>query len=377
VQPDQVSVNVVPYSTQVNAGAALLGQFTHTAEHSYSHCLDFEGTDFDSMTMTPAGSASPKTYQLAGHFDPWSGYWGGTFAEMASNGYTPSWVCRTEPDFEIRPWSNNITDIHTQINNFTARGNTSIDVAVKWGAALLDPSTRDVFTALRGTVVSTDFPVGRPYDHDPNDDVLKFIVVMTDGINTTQYMLRDTYRSGLSGVLRDPDSGRYSWPDEEVDDQDGDGNWNEDFWLAKNYNVSGGRYWDNTAYDSGTTGNLIALTWPELFNEMSLSHRAYSHFYQRYYNANHYHDNYWRGNNSPRTGVNAGTKDTRLNNICTQAKNNDVIVFSVGFEVTDASAVVMQNCASSANHFYRVDGTEIEFAFTSIANQINQLKLTQ
>ena len=67
----------------------------------------------------------------------------------------------------------------------------------------------------------------------------------------------------------------------------------------------------------------------------------------------------------------------RLNSVCSAAKNQEVIVFSIGFEVTDYSAGVMQNCASSANHFYRVEGLEIEYAFESIANQINQLKLTQ
>ncbi|MEO1399313.1 MAG: hypothetical protein AAFU56_10680, partial [Pseudomonadota bacterium] len=128
--------------------------------------------------------------------------------------------------------------------------------------------------------------------------------------------------------------------------------------------------------DSGAN-NAFELTWPQLWAEMSMSHRAYSHFYQRYYNADHYYDNYYRGSTAPREAVNAAQKDTRLNNICSAAKANGVIIFTIGFEVTDASAIVMQNCASTANHFYRVEGLEIEYAFESIANQINQLKLTQ
>ena len=371
VEPGQVSINVVPYSTQVNAGATLLNQFSHTADHNYSHCVDFDGSDFNSTTMSPT-----TTLQQAGHFDPWSGYWRGTFAKMAADGYTPSWVCRTESDFEIQPWALSETAIHNQIDAFTARGNTSIDVAVKWGAALLDPSTRPVFTSLRtaGTV-SSDFVGDRPYNYN-NDSVLKFIVVMTDGINTTQYMLDDDYRSGPSGVFKDPDTGRYSMEDEEWQDTDGDSDWNEEWWYARNYGFSHGRYWIDNAYDSGTS-NAFELTWPQLWAEMSMSHRAYSHFYQQYYDADDYYDNFYRGSDAPRERVTAGNKDTRLDNICSAAKDNGVIVFSIGFEVTDASALVMQSCASSANHFYRVEGLEIEYAFESIANQINQLKLTQ
>lgn len=372
VEPGQVSINVVPYSTQVNAGATLLNQFTHTGDHNYSHCIDFDQNDFTTTTLNPG-----TMLQQAGHFDPWSGYWRGTFETMAANGDSPAWVCRTESDFEITPWASSEGAIHSQIDGFTAEGNTSIDVAVKWGSALLDPSTRTVFTNLRDTVgtVSSDFVGDRPYEYN-NPSALKFMVVMTDGINTTQYKLDDDYRTGPSGVYKDPDTGRYSFEDEEWQDTDGDNDWREDFWYARNYGSNAGRYWIDDVYDSGPD-NAFELTWPQLWAEMSMSHRAYSHFYQQYYDADDYYDNYYSGNDAPREGVNAGQKDIRLNNVCTAAKNNGVIIFTIGFEVTDASAVVMQNCASTANHFYRVEGLEIEYAFESIANQINQLKLTQ
>ena len=40
-------------------------------------------------------------------------------------------------------------------------------------------------------------------------------------------------------------------------------------------------------------------------------------------------------------------------------------------------ADIMEACASSDQHFYRVNGQDIQYAFASIKNQINQLKLTQ
>jgi len=45
--------------------------------------------------------------------------------------------------------------------------------------------------------------------------------------------------------------------------------------------------------------------------------------------------------------------------------------------VTDYSAGVMQKCATTPSHFFRVNGLSIKDAFTSIANDISKLRLTQ
>ena len=69
--------------------------------------------------------------------------------------------------------------------------------------------------------------------------------------------------------------------------------------------------------------------------------------------------------------------DQLLNNVCSAAKANNIVIWSIGFEVTDHSANVMRNCASSPSHYFGVEGVEIKEAFTVIARQINQLRLTQ
>ena len=63
--------------------------------------------------------------------------------------------------------------------------------------------------------------------------------------------------------------------------------------------------------------------------------------------------------------------------ICTAAKDNGILIWSIGFEVTDHGAGVMENCASSPSHFFRVEGVEIADAFSTIAHTLNQLRLTQ
>ncbi|KKL91387.1 hypothetical protein LCGC14_1895180, partial [marine sediment metagenome] len=47
----RVSISIVPYSTKVNPGSALLGQYTVSQEHSYSHCVDFDADDFTHLRI--------------------------------------------------------------------------------------------------------------------------------------------------------------------------------------------------------------------------------------------------------------------------------------------------------------------------------------
>ncbi|MEO1557908.1 MAG: Tad domain-containing protein [Pseudomonadota bacterium] len=71
------------------------------------------------------------------------------------------------------------------------------------------------------------------------------------------------------------------------------------------------------------------------------------------------------------------TGDAHLAAICNAAKAQGIVVWSIGFEVTDHSATQMRNCASSPSHFFRVEGVELTEAFRAIARTINQLRLTQ
>ena len=352
----RVSMSLVPYSTQVSAGPDLLALMNTEHDHAYSHCVNFPASSFSSVAVDHTVALSQTA-----HFDPWRNY---------RYGQSPrTYVCRDESYFDILPWTNDVTALTNQIDAFEAGGNTSIDVAVKWGAAMLDPS---MSPQLSGLVASGDVPTTfapRPFAYD-REDTLKFIVVMTDGINTTQYYLEDAYKEGLSPIYRDTATGRLSSDDQEFQDRDNDSDWNEDYWYVN------GRYWIDDPYDSdgsGTNSEAVRLSWLDVWPEMSMSWRAYNLHYRQYYNANHYYDNLY----GPRNTVSASTKDSRLDQVCTAAKNNGVVVFAIGFEVTDASAAVMRSCASTPSHFYRVEGLDIEYAFASIANQINQLKLTQ
>lgn len=64
-----------------------------------------------------------------------------------------------------------------------------------------------------------------------------------------------------------------------------------------------------------------------------------------------------------------------LLHVCQAAKDNGVVVFTIGFYLTNTTD--MRNCASSASHFFDVRGTGISLAFEQIAMAIQKIKLTQ
>lgn len=76
---------------------------------------------------------------------------------------------------------------------------------------------------------------------------------------------------------------------------------------------------------------------------------------------------------SPSSALNPSASNS-LRTVCQIAKSKGVIIFTIGFYTNSAD---LTTCASSPNHFYEVRGAGISLAFQSIANSIQNLKLTQ
>ena len=382
---NRVSVSLVPYSTQVSAGPELMQRLTLKHEHDFSHCVNFTEEDFSTTAIQRVRPRvdedgnlvedadgnpvmEPVPLSQTASFDPWKGW-----NSSRTHAYP---VCRDAHYLDILPWSNSITDLNNQIDALTASGNTSIDVAMKWGTALLDPSMNQHLNSIRNDA-NSNFTIDsefapRPRSHD-YEDVLKFVVLMTDGINTTQYELRDEDKEGMSDMY-------WAYNDHWI--KVGSNYWNLDdqcwHWQNAGSTCNGSRRPDEDDQ----------LTKLEMWHQMSMAWRAYNGFYTRIspIRARNYYEQIGDiyGYEGPRQAIVAqsndpdeDTKDKRLARICKAAKDAGIVVFTIGFEVTDDSAEVMESCASSPQHFYRVNGQDIQYAFASITNKINQLKLTQ
>lgn len=298
---DLISVSVVPYTAQVNAGQDIFDLMHVQQTHNYSYCIDFTDLDFDNTTILAGYSSGSEPYEHMQHFD--ADYsWNGNRSENS----IPNPGCPKRSYEEITAFSQDKAALKAQINQFQPRANTAIHLGMKWGVGMLDPEWRDFNAVL--PEVDEAFR-SRPADYpDPDtpgsNETLKTIILMTDGENVS------TQR------------------------------------LVKDYVYARESHW---------------LHW--------------SKYPLNYYLQRHvpYRD-HWRWRYTKYTPSYA---DALLSNICDAAKEKHIVIWSIGFEVTDHGADVMRDCASSPSHFFRVEGIEITEAFETIARQINQLRLTQ
>lgn len=368
---NQVSVSIIPYNMQVNAGEEVLSRLNVSSEHSYSHCVDFNESDFNSV-----GLGSGQLRRTA-HFDPFyhtvdHPYYSG------DNDDTRLFMCPTSDASEIMLFSQDKEDLKDKIDDLTAGGNTSIDIGMKWGAYFLDRSSNSLISSLPSSTGVDSVFTDRP-SVDSDTDTLKIMVVMTDGINTTQYELDDDFKSGDSPVYLDSDG-----------TIDGSNDWitmrnfeattsSETYFITRTYNRDANnngffdRFFDNDRFSNHND----RLTWPELWNIMGVKYYAFYQLYRQKWDGNRYYDLI----DDALIEISGPQKDTRFLNICSAARNKEMVIYTIGFEVTNDSAEVMNKCAGgtedelSAN-FFRVTGNGISDAFNSIAKTIQQLKLT-
>ncbi|MEO0938934.1 MAG: Tad domain-containing protein [Pseudomonadota bacterium] len=208
------SINLIPYAGQTNPGAfmfnrmggvrypaapmneadgGILEAFNNTVLHpatpagtgsvaggryvypNNSSCIEIAPNDFTYSGLPNTGSPD----QVA-HFMNWS-----------IAGAVMDWGWCPEDDTAIQYASNNITHLETFIDNMRMHDGTGTHYAIKYGLALLDPSSRDDFDAMANAGLVPDAFRGRPADWG-DERAEKFIVLMTDGQITEQVRPRDT-----------------------------------------------------------------------------------------------------------------------------------------------------------------------------------------
>lgn len=338
-EEQQVSISVIPYHSQVNAGSTLASVFTLSDEHDESNCTRFDPSDYNNTAIDP-----DEAIERIAHFDY-------RYRNSYRTFRTPH--CTTSDYAAILPWSNDAEDLHALVNSLNANGNTAIDLGMRWAVGLLDPAAQPALSALiEDGVVHEEFE-GRPYSYE-EDQVLKIIILMTDGENTSQHDIAQPYKRGPSTVYRDPDSGRTSA-------------------YLPNFDLY---YWHhNGSYQNHPYGGADAepIPWPELWATYSARMLAGEYFYYAgdwdyYYDLRYDAVERYAGSNAA---------DTNLRNICDAANNAGIIVFTIAFEAPSRGENVMQYCATTPAHFYDAEGIEISEAFASIAASINQLRLIQ
>ena len=351
-EPGRTSISLVPYSTQVNAGAELLGAFNLRDAHDYSHCVDFDAASYGATSIDLS-----TPLQQAAHLDPrtdpersWWWWYGRGSVGFWKFHYETNSVCPDDEDREILPLSGDTEMLKRRIDALSTHNLTSTEIGVKWGSALLDPSLRPVISELaRAGTVDPDFAT-RPLDHD-HENSLKVMVVMSDGANTSHEQVNPGLYGGASDFWIDPDSGILSV-----------GNREDGFYLPR---------WE--VYQSEPIGgdNALRMDRRDVWGQTSAVSRERLRREARSVGVNLEQD--W----APYTRFGTSTKDSRMAQACRAARETGIVVYAIGFMVNDRTAGVLRDCASSPGHFFRVEGLEISDAFTAIARQVRQVRLVE
>ncbi len=375
----KMSISIVPYSTQVSMPAAFLDEMRVSDEHSYSNCINFDGSDFNTTGLNLS-----REYERTMHFSVWNYY---DYRDEDEHVRQPT--CASDADNPERTallMSDNVAQLQSYIDAFVDSENTSIDLGMKWGTALLDPSVQPIIATLANDA-NPNQSIEARYANRPvsyqDTETLKVIVMMTDGQNTAQYYIKDDYREGLTPVwynseenvysTYDPNrygSDKYYWHQTGQWEDHPYGNGQTQQWVCTRYG------WNNSCragyYDTvDEPGEALQLSYADLFAETSLRYLYRDLFGDWMSNAS------WYWYNRLYSYVGDSTKDSRTLAVCDAAKEKGIVVFTIGFEAPWRGQQVLQSCASSASHYYDVDGLEISDAFASIASAIRQLRLTE
>lgn len=379
---NRISIAMVPYNGQVNLGSAL------AAKYNVTHSIASLGTtangnmatvncvDMPASVYTSTGISRTLELPATGWVDAFSTL--GSFPTTHStSGMAPNaanvW-CPPSSANVVRMPDDNITALHTYINNLSAIGATSINAGMKWAGALLDPQARSVINEFVASGVIPPEFADRPFDYERRD-MLKIIVLMSDGENFGDVRLNDTYRTGLSPIFRGTD-GNYSI--RFTSGRPTAAGTNE-FWVPHR-NSSNGE-WRATSWGGTTSTQGTQLTWPQVWQQITPSWAAW-HLYARALGTSSSTRtstyNTWFANFRTQRGTSTSTPDmdNELNQICTLTKTQGVLIYSIAFSAPTRGVTTLRNCASSDGHFFNsTSNAALNAAFQAIATNITQLRL--
>ncbi|WP_159441599.1 VWA domain-containing protein [Roseivivax lentus] len=182
------SISIVPFNATVNMGTTLPDYIAFDRQHEYSSCAVFAD---DAFTQTALDASTPL--EQLGEFDPYS-------TDTVAGQADQHW-CHGGDTASIVVHSSDPNALKNQIATLTAGGNKAIDVGMKWGVSLLDPTARDVVRKMvEDGLIKADH-AQRPAEYRAGE-TQKYIVLMTDGKNTTQYDLKPELKSSdaLTGI---------------------------------------------------------------------------------------------------------------------------------------------------------------------------------
>lgn len=393
---NKISISIVPYNGQVNLGPVLFSKFNVTNAHGNvdkredSYCLDLPTSTYGSTALSRT-TPLPQTPFV----DSWSSTTQGTSyvaitGPTISGGLYSNMWCQPNDKTYVSVHRNDRTKLKSQINNLIAVGATSIDLGLKWGAMLLDPSSRSIVSEMSAAGEVPGYFSTRPAAYG-DKETLKVIVLMTDGENFEQERHGDNYRTGISDIWQTGSNGYMSiFHASKVDNKNDTTLCNSRPFYVPHLNAWHSRPWNGSTPGSKDCykpnpsppyTNVQRLTWQAVWAQARTNWVAWQ-LYARALGGsssssrNAYFDTWVK---NFRSYTDTGTMDARLDQVCEAAKAKGVLIYGIAFEAPAGGASAIRGCASSpaSTYFFDAKGLEIRTAFALIASNLSQLRLTQ
>ncbi|VAW01001.1 hypothetical protein MNBD_ALPHA07-1212, partial [hydrothermal vent metagenome] len=256
---------------------------------------------------------------------------------------------------------------------------------VKWGMALLDPAFQPVAAALKLSA-EMDTALNDVPANFNEPEVLKILVMMGDGANTTSLYFNDPNNLNDESVpeihtafdYRGPGSDLYRIiqtggepplyylrdPNETDPDEDNYYDFENDDWLTVPEYAN---LLTLPNFDASIANNGTALAWETAW---SLITPAY---YRSLVSSGPWND--YVGQEV----ITGSIKNTRMRSSCTAGKDNGIVIYTIGFQVSSGGTAETEllDCAQSVANYFPADTVNISGVFNAIASNIKKLRLTQ
>lgn len=392
----RVLITVVPYNGQVNLGPYLSSKYTVTntpfnsnnsPDVRFSRCVDLPASAYTGTAISRGLSLPATTYVDSFSTTSQSGYFSPTNSTNAlpssANLWCPSTASAvlgnvvrlpsfTEPGQQstVDSAAKRVSALNTYIDSLTAIGATSINAGMRWGLAFLDPSMKEIYNEFIDSNQMPESTEDRPLPfNDP--DVLKVIVLMSDGENFAEERVNTGYRGGTP-VQTAPAADRSALSPIWVGS---DGNYSI-FHTGRSdstdHYVPHLGTWRATPWVNSTnTGSATNLTWGQVWERVRMSWVAYQLY------ARPGMMTYTNAMNMFRTQTTTTNMNTQLQTVCNTARTANVVVYTIAFEATTTGQTQLRSCATTTSRYYVASTTTISQVFASIAGNISKLKLTQ
>jgi Flp pilus assembly protein TadG len=171
----RVLISIIPFSQQVSMPRAMADVYNLDRHHNYSSCFDFHSVDFGTVAMP----TNPSTAYTQGQH----------FIETGAGSWPRRYGCPISTN-ALTPFSDDVNALKAAIDALTPESFTATYFGTKWGAALLDPSSRPIVDAMIASGELSEEYAGWPHDWN-QISVRKIAVVMSDGKNTKLHEIKD------------------------------------------------------------------------------------------------------------------------------------------------------------------------------------------